>query len=133
MDKENNKEKGEEADLEKEYEEKEKEEEKSGPEGGSKEEKEEKSTREEAKTPRAPRRPKTMQIKVTLLDDTLYECELDVRAFFNFNFFIRHATQKKNSTNWLNYLIVIHAGTGFTQSSFQSQLSIMTPPFYSIK
>ncbi|XP_037650535.1 protein 4.1 isoform X11 [Sebastes umbrosus] len=91
-DKENAKEKGEEATLEKEDKEKEKEEEEkekekeSGPEGGSKkeeeeeEEEEEKMTEEEAKAPRAPRRPKTMQIKVTLLDDALYECELDKHA-----------------------------------------------------
>ncbi|KAL7382639.1 hypothetical protein ABVT39_025609 [Epinephelus coioides] len=84
-DEENNKEKGEEAALEKdkvEEKEKEKEEEKKcGPEGGSKREEEEKTTEEEeAKTPRAPRRPKTMEIKVTLLDDTLYECELDKHA-----------------------------------------------------
>ncbi|XP_070777916.1 protein 4.1 [Enoplosus armatus] len=80
-DKENNKEKEEEAALEKEDKEKEKEEEKeSSPEEGSQGEKEEKSTEEEAKAPRAPRRPKTMQIKVTLLDDTLYECELDKHA-----------------------------------------------------
>uniref|UniRef100_A0A8P4K7Y9 Protein 4.1 n=1 Tax=Dicentrarchus labrax TaxID=13489 RepID=A0A8P4K7Y9_DICLA len=56
-----------------------KEEKESSPEGGSKGEKE-KTTEEEAKAPRAPRRPKTMQIKVTLLDDTLYECELDKHA-----------------------------------------------------
>ncbi|XP_033497454.1 protein 4.1 isoform X2 [Epinephelus lanceolatus] len=84
-DEENNKDKGEEAALEKdkvEEKEKEKEEEKKcGPEGGSKREEEEKTTEEEeAKTPRAPRRPKTMEIKVTLLDDTLYECELDKHA-----------------------------------------------------
>ncbi|XP_049457513.1 protein 4.1 isoform X10 [Epinephelus fuscoguttatus] len=84
-DEENNKEKGEEAALEKdkvEEKEKEKEEEKKcGPEGGNKREEEEKTTEEEeAKTPRAPRRPKTMEIKVTLLDDTLYECELDKHA-----------------------------------------------------
>lgn len=41
----------------------------------SKEKKTEKKT-EEAK---GPKRPKTMQCKVTLLDDTLFECELDVR------------------------------------------------------
>uniref|UniRef100_A0A8D3CD92 Protein 4.1 n=1 Tax=Scophthalmus maximus TaxID=52904 RepID=A0A8D3CD92_SCOMX len=64
--------------------EKEQEEEKEcAPEGGSKVEKEEKTTEEEAKAPRAPRRAKTMDIKVTLLDDTLYECELDVRALFH--------------------------------------------------
>nr|XP_019946062.1 PREDICTED: protein 4.1 isoform X7 [Paralichthys olivaceus] len=79
-DKENDKEKGEEAALENE-EDKDKEEEKeSCPEGGSKGENEEKTTEEEAKAPRAPRRPKTMQIKITLLDDTLYECELDKHA-----------------------------------------------------
>ncbi|XP_068560508.1 protein 4.1-like isoform X4 [Cebidichthys violaceus] len=84
-DKENDKEKIEEAALEKEDKDKEKEEEKeeekeSGPEGGSQREEEEKMTEEEAKAPRAPRRPKTMQIRVTLLDDTLYECELDKHA-----------------------------------------------------
>ncbi|XP_027891921.1 protein 4.1 isoform X3 [Xiphophorus couchianus] len=39
-----------------------------------------KTTEEEAKTPRAPRRPKALQIKVTLLDDALFECELDKHA-----------------------------------------------------
>ncbi|KAM9339761.1 protein 4.1 [Symphorus nematophorus] len=74
-----NKEKGEEAALEKE--DKEKEEEKEpDPDGGSKGDKEEKMTEEEAKAPKAPRRPKTMQIKVTLLDNTLFECELDKHA-----------------------------------------------------
>lgn len=52
----------------------------SGSERRGKEDKE-KTTEEEAKTPRAPRRPKTLQIKVTLLDDALFECELDVRIF----------------------------------------------------
>ncbi|KAM4549643.1 protein 4.1 isoform 2-T2 [Fundulus diaphanus] len=37
-------------------------------------------TTEEAQTPRALRRPKTLQIKVTLLDDALFECELDKHA-----------------------------------------------------
>lgn len=50
-----------------------------GSEGSSHGEKEDKATEEESQTPKAPRRPKTMQIKVTLLDDTLYECELEVR------------------------------------------------------
>ncbi|GAA6226725.1 protein 4.1-like isoform X2 [Lates japonicus] len=77
---EDNKEKGEEAALEKEEDKEKEEERESAPEGGSKGEKEEKTTEEEAKAPRAPRRPKTMQIKVTLLDDTLYECELDKHA-----------------------------------------------------
>uniref|UniRef100_A0A3Q0R7U6 Protein 4.1 n=1 Tax=Amphilophus citrinellus TaxID=61819 RepID=A0A3Q0R7U6_AMPCI len=72
-------EKEEEKDKEKEKEEKEKEKE-SGPEEDIKGEKEEKTTEEEAKAPRVPRRPKTMQIKVTLLDDTLYECELEKHA-----------------------------------------------------
>ena len=100
-DKVNNKEKEEEAVLEKENkekeqdkegeEEKEKEEEKedekeSGPEGCSKGEKDEKLTDEKAKAPRGPRRPKTMQIKVTLLDNALFECELDVRSFAPFFF-----------------------------------------------
>ncbi|XP_036948502.1 protein 4.1 isoform X4 [Acanthopagrus latus] len=96
-DKVNNKEKEEEAVLEKENKEKEqdkegeeekekeKEEEKedekeSGPEGCSKGEKDEKLTDEKAKAPRGPRRPKTMQIKVTLLDNALFECELDKHA-----------------------------------------------------
>ncbi|XP_077446221.1 protein 4.1 isoform X8 [Stigmatopora argus] len=48
-----------------------------GLEGSINGEKEEMATEEESKTPKAPRRPKTMQIKVTLLDDTLFECELD--------------------------------------------------------
>ncbi|XP_053718635.1 protein 4.1 isoform X1 [Synchiropus splendidus] len=34
----------------------------------------------DGKTPTAPRRPKTVQIKVTLLDNTLYECELEKHA-----------------------------------------------------
>ncbi|XP_077403896.1 protein 4.1-like isoform X2 [Vanacampus margaritifer] len=51
-----------------------------GSEGSSNGEKEEKAAEEESKTPKAQRRPKTMQIKVTLLDDTLYECELDKHA-----------------------------------------------------
>ncbi|XP_065804050.1 protein 4.1 isoform X9 [Labrus bergylta] len=90
-DTEKDKEKEEEATLEKEKEDKEKEEEEEkkkeeggeeegGPEGGSKGEKEEKVMEEEAKAPRAPRRPKTMQIKVTLLDDAQFECELDKHA-----------------------------------------------------
>ncbi|XP_061122956.1 protein 4.1 isoform X5 [Syngnathus typhle] len=45
-------------------------------EGSRNQEKEE----EASKSPKAPRRPKTMQVKVTLLDDTLYECELDKHA-----------------------------------------------------
>ncbi|XP_034457043.1 protein 4.1 isoform X10 [Hippoglossus hippoglossus] len=79
-DKENDKEKGEEAALENEEDKDREEEKESGPEGGSKGENEEKTTEEEAKAPRAPRRPKTMQIKITLLDDALYECELDKHA-----------------------------------------------------
>uniref|UniRef100_UPI0037E7DA13 protein 4.1 isoform X2 n=1 Tax=Semicossyphus pulcher TaxID=241346 RepID=UPI0037E7DA13 len=81
-DPEKDKEKGEEATLEKEDKEKEEEEEKKEevPEGGSKGEKEEKVTEEETKAPRAPRRPKTMQIKVSLLDDAHFECELDKHA-----------------------------------------------------
>ncbi|CAN9504187.1 unnamed protein product [Ophioblennius macclurei] len=73
--------KEEDKDKVKEEEEKEREEEEEGGavEEGEKEEKEEK-TAEEPKAPRAPRRPKTMQIKVTLLDDTLFECELDKHA-----------------------------------------------------
>lgn len=33
------------------------------------------------KSPRIPRQPRSIQIKVTLLDNTLYECELDVRTY----------------------------------------------------
>uniref|UniRef100_A0A8K9XB82 Protein 4.1 n=1 Tax=Oncorhynchus mykiss TaxID=8022 RepID=A0A8K9XB82_ONCMY len=40
----------------------------------------EKIAEEDAQPPKAPRRPRIMQIKVTLLDDTLYECELDKHA-----------------------------------------------------
>ncbi|XP_068603245.1 protein 4.1 [Brachionichthys hirsutus] len=39
-----------------------------------------KMTMEEADTLRTQRRPKTLQIKVTLLDNTLYECELEKHA-----------------------------------------------------
>ncbi|XP_037549035.1 protein 4.1 isoform X1 [Nematolebias whitei] len=74
--KEKNDEKGEAVLLEKE-EDKEKE---SGPESGEKEEKKETTAEDEAKPPRAPRRPKSLQIRVTLLDDALYECELDKHA-----------------------------------------------------
>ncbi|XP_054873732.1 protein 4.1 isoform X10 [Amphiprion ocellaris] len=52
----------------------------SGLEGGSTGEKEEKTTEEEVKASRAPRRPKTMQVTITLLDDTLFECELEKHA-----------------------------------------------------
>ena len=62
-----------------EEEEKEKE---SGPAGGGGGEKNEMTTEKETKPSRTPRRPKTIQIKVTLLDGILYECELDVRTFF---------------------------------------------------
>uniref|UniRef100_A0A8C8DM25 Protein 4.1 n=1 Tax=Oryzias sinensis TaxID=183150 RepID=A0A8C8DM25_9TELE len=58
-------------------EEKVKNEEKEGdPEGEGQPDKE-KTADDEVKAPRPPRRPKTMQIKVTLLDDTTYECQLD--------------------------------------------------------
>ncbi|KAL0961797.1 hypothetical protein UPYG_G00331840 [Umbra pygmaea] len=49
-------------------------------EGGGENEGEEKAAEEEAKPLKTPRRPRIMQIKVTLLDDTLYECELDKHA-----------------------------------------------------
>ncbi|XP_047239842.1 protein 4.1 isoform X3 [Girardinichthys multiradiatus] len=74
--KENNDEKGEAAVLDKEEEGKEK---KLGPERKGKAYKE-KITEEEAKTASAPRRLKTLQIKVSLLDDALFECELDKHA-----------------------------------------------------
>ncbi|XP_036001814.1 protein 4.1-like isoform X19 [Fundulus heteroclitus] len=69
-----NDEKGEAVVLEKE-EDKEKE---MSPERKDKEDKE--KTTEEAQTPRALRRPKRLQIKVVLLDDALFECELDKHA-----------------------------------------------------
>lgn len=75
-DTENNKGKGEEA-----YPETEKEEEKqSDPEVPSKEQKKEKITGD-VKASKLLGRPKMMEIKVTLLDNTFYECELDVRTF----------------------------------------------------
>uniref|UniRef100_A0A1A8FXZ6 Protein 4.1 n=1 Tax=Nothobranchius korthausae TaxID=1143690 RepID=A0A1A8FXZ6_9TELE len=51
----------------------------SAPEGDIGTETKEKTTdeEEEVKAPKAPRGPKTMEIRVTLLDDTLLECELD--------------------------------------------------------
>lgn len=88
------KEKGDDVAVEKEGEKEKKKEEdedrEPGLEGSPKEEKEEKTTEEEAKASRASRRCKTMQIKVTLLDDTLFECELDVRTIL-FYVVIHHA------------------------------------------
>lgn len=82
-DQENKKEEAEEADQETRKEEQEEEERKCDPaEGGSEEEKKEKMTEDETQVPKATRRLKTRHIKVTLLDNTLFECELDVRAFF---------------------------------------------------
>ncbi|KAJ7991888.1 hypothetical protein DPEC_G00288520 [Dallia pectoralis] len=49
-------------------------------EGVEGEEGEKKTAEGEAKPPKTPGGPKNMQIKVTLLDDTLYECELDKHA-----------------------------------------------------
>lgn len=74
-DKETNREKGEEAALA--------EEDKEEPdtEEGNMGEREEKITQEKARTPRAPSQTKIMQIKVTLLDNTLYACGLEVRIF----------------------------------------------------
>uniref|UniRef100_A0AAR2K8J2 Protein 4.1 n=1 Tax=Pygocentrus nattereri TaxID=42514 RepID=A0AAR2K8J2_PYGNA len=43
-------------------------------------EEEEKFTEEEVKAPKGPRRPKIMHCKVTLLDDAVFECELDKHA-----------------------------------------------------
>ncbi|XP_055013475.1 protein 4.1 isoform X1 [Boleophthalmus pectinirostris] len=45
-----------------------------------KETEEEKSPEEDAKAPRAPRRPRNMEITVTLLDDTTYDLELEKHA-----------------------------------------------------
>ncbi|KAA8586080.1 hypothetical protein FQN60_007649, partial [Etheostoma spectabile] len=78
-DKDNATEKGDEAALEKEV--KEHEEEKEC--GGEREEAGEKMAEDEAQAPRAPRQAKSMQITVTLLDDTLYQCELDVCDHLN--------------------------------------------------
>ncbi|XP_034748283.1 protein 4.1 isoform X5 [Etheostoma cragini] len=75
-DKDNTTEKGDEAALEKEV--KEHEEEKEC--GVEREEEGEKMAEDEAQAPRAPRQAKSMQITVTLLDDTLYQCELDKHA-----------------------------------------------------
>lgn len=41
---------------------------------------EEKSPEEDPKTPKAPRKPRNMEIKITLLDDTTYELELEKHA-----------------------------------------------------
>uniref|UniRef100_A0A3Q1ICU7 Protein 4.1 n=1 Tax=Anabas testudineus TaxID=64144 RepID=A0A3Q1ICU7_ANATE len=68
------------AEAQEEKEEEEEDDEKEDPEEGSKEEKEERTAEGEAKAPRASRRPRTMQVKVTLLDDTVYECELQKHA-----------------------------------------------------
>ncbi|KAG7469154.1 hypothetical protein MATL_G00125930 [Megalops atlanticus] len=53
-----------------------------GKEEGEKEEKEKKEAEpaEEPKAPKASRRPRTMHCRVTLLDDTQFECELDKHA-----------------------------------------------------
>ncbi|XP_028453751.1 protein 4.1 isoform X1 [Perca flavescens] len=76
-DQDNATEKGDEAALEKEAKEQEEEQEC----GGEREEEEgEKMAEDEAKTPRAPRQAKSIQITVALLDDTLYQCELDKHA-----------------------------------------------------
>uniref|UniRef100_A0A673Y9P3 Protein 4.1 n=1 Tax=Salmo trutta TaxID=8032 RepID=A0A673Y9P3_SALTR len=58
----------------------EKEKEEEEPEGEGEKEEVEKTTEEDAQPPKPPRRPRIMQIKVTLLDDTLFECELDKHA-----------------------------------------------------
>lgn len=39
-----------------------------------------KQVEEKGKCARAPRQPKSLQIRVTLLDNSVYECELDVRT-----------------------------------------------------
>lgn len=43
--------------------------------------KEEKKTEKKSEEAKPSKRQKTMQCKVTLLDDTQFECELDVRHF----------------------------------------------------
>uniref|UniRef100_A0A8C7F688 Protein 4.1 n=1 Tax=Oncorhynchus kisutch TaxID=8019 RepID=A0A8C7F688_ONCKI len=57
-----------------------KEKEEEDPEGEGEKEGVEKTTEEDAQPPKPPRRPRIMQIKVTLLDDTLFECELEKHA-----------------------------------------------------
>ncbi|XP_036809427.1 protein 4.1 isoform X6 [Oncorhynchus mykiss] len=57
-----------------------KEKEEEEPEGEGEKEGVEKTTEEDAQPPKPPRRPRIMQIKVTLLDDTLFECELEKHA-----------------------------------------------------
>lgn len=48
-------------------------------------------TEEKTKVPRGQRRPKSLHIKVTLLDNTEFQCELDVRATHQPLFFINCA------------------------------------------
>ncbi|KAL2080500.1 hypothetical protein ACEWY4_024293 [Coilia grayii] len=79
--------KGEAGEAEKEKKEEEEEEEEEGkPDGGEEEAEREEgkgekgAEEEEAKPAKGPRRPRIMHCKVTLLDDTLYECELDKHA-----------------------------------------------------
>lgn len=50
------------------------------PEGCGVQEEKKTMTEEETKVPRAQRRPKALHIKVSLLDNTEFQCELDVRA-----------------------------------------------------
>lgn len=45
----------------------------------------EKKTEKKTEDAKGSKRQKTMQCKVTLLDDTQFECELDVSHFPNFN------------------------------------------------
>lgn len=45
-----------------------------------------KKTEKKPEEAKGPKRPKTMQCKVTLLDDTLFECEFDVRETQNYTF-----------------------------------------------
>lgn len=104
-DKENTKEKTEVTDLK--TEDKDKEEEKQlAPEGCSQEQKK-MITEDEAEVPRTQRRPKTLQIKVTLLDNTFYECELDVRAFKILIFFLI-CTQNNRYITHTSILIPFH-------------------------
>lgn len=50
------------------------------PEGCGVQEEKKTMAEEETKVPRAQRRPKALHIKVSLLDNTEFQCELDVRA-----------------------------------------------------
>lgn len=65
-----------------------------GHQGGTKEQKKEKKAEKRVNALRAPRHPKTLQIKVTLLDNALYECELDVSPLLTLFVFTQNAMER---------------------------------------